>query len=271
MSYAAKETSVQDAQPVLLFAFRQDAQAWYYCTGALPIVYDGHAYAPAPLLPGDIASTGDVPRDTLEIKLSKDNAFAAAFLMYLPDDVTTVTVLRTHYDDAEVRFAWKGRILSFTLSDGVVTFACESVFSSQRRLGLRQTYQRLCRHVLGGPGCNVTIATYSAEHTVISIDGAKVTFSAALDADYLGGTLLAPDGTRRMIIDVGADYVVLMRPSKALVDALAATPAGVAVTLYQGCDRSTAMCASRFNNIGNFGGFPGIPWINPMTNISSVF
>jgi uncharacterized phage protein (TIGR02218 family) len=271
VSYDVKEKSVQDARPVLLFTFRQGSLVWYYCTGSLPVVNSGHTYNPEPLLPGNIANTGDVAKDTLEIKLPVSNALAALFLLYTPDAVTTVTVIRTHYDNTSVRNAWKGRVLSFSAAQGVVTFICESVFSSERRLGLRETYQRLCRHVLGGQGCNVNIATYSAELLAVGIDGPKVTLSAALAVDYQGGTLLAPDGTRRMIVDIGADFVVLMRPVQALVDALIATPAGVAVTLYQGCDRSTSMCTDRFNNIGNFGGFPGIPWINPMTNISSVF
>jgi hypothetical protein len=273
MSYAALDISEQDAQPVLLFAFLQGSYAWYYCTGSTDVTYGGHTYTHVPLLPGSIAKTSDVPKDTLEIKLPITNAFAAAFLAYTPDAVTTVTVRRLHYGDVDAQaiIAWKGRVLAHVASLGTLTLICEPVFSTLRRLGLRQTYQRLCRHVLGGLGCNVNRALYSSTQTVVALSGVDVTFAAPLPADYTGGTILAVDGTQRMIVAVGTSSVQLMRPVKSLADSLLAHPAGFTVTLYQGCDRSTAMCESRFGNIGCFGGFPGIPWINPMTNTTSVF
>lgn len=273
MSYGALDTSEQDGQPVLLFLFLQGAYAWYYCTGSSDVVYDGHTYSHTPILPGSFAKTGDVPKDTLEIQLPVTNPFASSFLVYPPDEVTTVTVRRIHYGDLDGQAVviWKGRILSHSAAQGTITLACESVFVSLRRSGLRQTYQRLCRHRHGSLGCNVDRDLYSAEYTVTALSGVTVTFSSALTEDYTGGTLLASDGTQRMITAVGTNTVTLMRPVKALVDSLIAHPTGFAVTLFQGCDRSTAMCKDRYGNIGNHGGFPGIPWINPMTNTTSVF
>ena len=271
MSYQSLEESQQDAQPTLLFKFLQSSSAWYYYAGNSAFLFGGHWYQPEAILCDSLKSTSNVPKDSLEIKLPVGNTLADLLLAYAPEAVTTVTIYRLHHDDSENRTAWKGRVLSYTAALGTLTIVCESVFASMRRLGLRQTYQRLCRHVLGGPGCNVNLASYSSEQTVLALSGAQVTFADLLPVDYTRGTLVAPDGTICTISSVGSNFVRLLRPSKALVDSLAANPSGFTVTLRQGCDRSTGMCAARYNNIGNHGGFPGIPWINPMTNVSSVF
>lgn len=271
MSYSSKELSQQDSQPVQLFVFVRGSTTWRYCSGNASITYDSNVYSPEPMLPGKIVNTGNVFKDSLEIRFPISNAIVASMLASTPDLVTTLTVHRLHADDSEAITVWKGRLLRYVASGGVMTLTCESVFRSMQRLGLRQTYQRLCRHVLGGPGCNVNRDDYSSELTVQSVSGVTVTFTSSLPGDFLGGMLKAPDDTGHMIVSTGTDFVVLKQVSQSLVTSMLANPGGFTVTLYQGCDRSTAMCHSRFNDLGNHGGFPGIPWINPMTNISSVF
>jgi hypothetical protein len=271
MSYALVDVTEESAEPALLVALINGAQAWYYCSGTDDVAYSGHTYVHSPMIVGEINNTCEIPKDTLELKFPTINPFAAALLAYVPDTLTTVTVRRKHYSDAEALVVWKGRVLNYTASLGEVTVQCEPIFSSLQRIGLRTCYQRSCTRVLGEAGCNVVRATYSAQYTVIALDGITVTFSANLTENYLGGLLLAEDGTQRTIVGVGANTVTLMRAVQSLATSLAAHPTGFAVTLYQGCDRSTAMCSSRFNNIGNFRGFPGIQWINPMTSVNGVF
>jgi hypothetical protein len=264
MSYASLDVSEQSAQPVLLFTFVRSNTAWYYCAGSEPFIYNGHSHAPIVLLSSSFAFTGDQPKDTLDLEFDISNVWAMAFLAGTLDAVTTLTVRRIHRGDTEARIMWKGRVLSSNASRGSIKLICEPVSLSLHRLGLRQTYQRLCRHAFGDIGCNVDRANYSELASIDSIDGATVTFTSALVADHAGGVLEAPDGTRRMIVSVGSNYVQLIRP-------IASLTVEDTVTLYQGCDRTTTMCASRFGNIGNYGGFAGIPWINPMTNVSVVF
>lgn len=271
MSYTSLDTSKQDGQPILLFDFVQGSTVWRYWAGNGQYAFNGHLYDPVPIEPSNFADTGDISKDPLSIKLPISNALAATFLLYTPDVTTSVTVYRTNYGDSNYRVAWRGRVLNYPTSIGTVTLNCESIFASMRRLGLRMPYQRLCPLALGDIDCQVDRAAYSAVYTVSSLAGIKVTFTASLAADYQGGLLKAPDGTSRLITDTGSNYVVLMWPMQSLADSMAAHPSGFTVTLYQGCDRSTKMCAERFNNLGRFRGWPGIQWINPMTNISSVF
>ena len=176
MSYATLEVSQQDSAPVQLFQFNRGNTTWRYV--ALPALFTAltHDWTPEVISVGNISSSSDVPKDTISITLPITNAMAAAFLAYAPDAVTTVTVFRTHYDDPTNGLAiWKGRVLSVSVTVATVTLTCEPVFVSLRRLGLRETYQRSCRHIFGGQGCNVDREALKISRVVTSVVGAKVT------------------------------------------------------------------------------------------------
>lgn len=276
MSYAGKELSQQDAAPVRLVRFVQGATTWYYTTRAASITIGGNVYVPGVISTESVVATGDVPKDPLILKMPYTNALAASFVASPPDAVTAVTVFRCHADDTETRIEWMGRASGASVTGATVSITCESVFSSMQRPGLRETYQRLCRRRLGGEGCNVTRANFTADCHMTAVSGNAVTFSQPLTENCVGGDIVASDGTMRMIIGQATDglSVTLMRPLRGLATMIAAIepPATYAeVTIQLGCDRSTTTCDTRFHNLANFGGFPGIPWINPMTNISYIF
>jgi hypothetical protein len=60
-----------------------------------------------------------------------------------------------------------------------------------------------------------------------------------------------------MIVSESGSSVELLYP----VDIAVSTN----VVLTVGCDHSTSTCASRFNNLDNYGGFPFIPSKNPFS------
>jgi uncharacterized phage protein (TIGR02218 family) len=272
-AYETEDISEQDGNPTLLFTFTRGSSVWRYTNGieslALP---GGFTYTPEVITCGNIASTGDVPKDQLPITLPITNDLASGFLTGAPDQVTTVTVFRTSFTaKPDGLMVWKGRVLSVGASVATVTLTCEPVFTSLRRLGLRQTYQRTCRHMLFGPGCYVDPIALEEVYTVLAVVGAKVTLSATLSQSFLGGTLKAIDGTSRMVVDGGSNYVVLMRPIAALTQSMIDHPTGFNTILIPGCDKSVSTCRDKFHNLGNFGGFPGITGINPFSGTSNVF
>jgi hypothetical protein len=277
MSYASLDVSQQESSPVLLYQFVRGSTTWRYC--ALPTAFvagsgNGYTWSPEVIQCSNLTQSGEMPRDSITITVPITNAMAVAFLSYAPDEVTTVTIFRTHYDDPTNGItAWKGRVASSSTTVATITLTCELVFVSLRRMGLGPVYQRLCRHVFGGPGCNVDIAALGAQALMTGVTGSVVSFSG-LASSYIGGTLAIPDGSLRKIIDQGTvgetAYVKLIKPSVPLQTAMEANPLGLMVFLYPGCNRSTTACRT-FYNLGNFGGFPGIPYINPMTYVSSVF
>lgn len=274
MSYASEEISQQDGNPVLLFTFARGSTVWRYVMGPQSFSWGGHSFVPEAIGCGGFNFTGDIPKDPLTITLPITNALAATFLPTAPDAVTTVTVFRTSYTatpDGET--VWKGRVLSVSTSIATMILTCEPVFVSMRRLGLRETYQRLCRHMLYGAGCNVSAAAHAVAVTVTAVAGADVTVSGFLTFNYVQGTIKALDGTVRMIVgqNTAGTVLTLMRPVQSLVDSIAAHPGGFSATIYPGCSKTLSVCSGTFGNAGNFGGFTGITGINPMTGISNVF
>ena len=271
MSYQTIEESQQGAAPVQLYQFNRGGATWRYV--ALPKTFTalGYDWTPEAIGCGNINASGDVPKDAISITLPISNAMAAAFLAYAPDQVTSVTVFRTHYDDPTNGLViWKGRVLSTPTHIATVTLNCEPVFVSLRRMGLRQTYQRTCRHMLFGPGCNVDPAVYETSITVTAVDGVTITASS-ITGDFIGGTIKGSDGTKRMIVGQASNVLTIMRPVLALYQDMQDFPSGFTAYLYPGCNKSTDACRDTFHNLGNFGGFPGITGINPFAGTSNVF
>jgi uncharacterized phage protein (TIGR02218 family) len=254
----------------MLVQLVQGATTYRYTTISTPITRATYVWTPEAIVLGTVSSSGEIPKDTLTIKLPKTNACAATFVGYVPDVVTTVTVFRSNYDDTEVVTYWKGRVLSTTVSAGVVTLTCEPIFSSLKRLGLRPVYSRTCRHVLFGRGCNVSSTDWDHVGTCTAVNGAVVTVTDAHDLpDLTGGTLVYGGVTRTIVVHDGDD-LTLMRSNRAIALGLVATPAGVSVTMYEGCNRTLVTCRDKFGNLGNFGGFPGLPSTNPMYSANTM-
>jgi len=242
MSFDSLEVSQQDSAPVLCYQFVRGSDVWRYT--ALPAAFTalGSTWQPEAIESGAISSTGEVPKDAVNIKMPIGNAMVAALLAYTPDAVTTVTIFRTHYDDPTNGLAvWKGRILSVAASVAEVTLACEPVFTSLRRLGLRQVYQKKCRHALFSPGCGVNPNTYRHAVTVVGVSGVTVTLSAD-PGNYIGGNINAPDGSLRMIVGQTGSILTIMRPVQSLAQSMVDNPGGFTAHVYPGCDRTTAMC-----------------------------
>ena len=264
MTYAGKELSVEDSAPILLFQFVQGGTTWRITNSATTITRT-NPYYPAAITTSTFSQSGEMPRDTLTITLPISHSLSESFLGYSPDVITTVTVWRTHADDSATLVYWKGRVANAKATATVVSLECEPIFSSLRRLGLSQTYQRTCRHALFGAGCMLDADDFDHAVTVTAVAGALLTITeAAALGTLVGGTFKAPDGTIRMITKHDGTAVTLMRRIKSLDAALIAEPAGFAATVYHGCDRSAKTCDETYANLANFGGFIGIPQTNPM-------
>jgi uncharacterized phage protein (TIGR02218 family) len=272
MSYRVVDTSRQDGNPALLYTFNRGAAAWYYIAGPSAFLFNGHSYLPEVISSSPIVNTGDVPRDPVSITLPITNALAVSFLVGAPDEVTTLSIFRTHYTEAPDGVEeWFGRVLSVSASLATVTLVCEPIGTSMRRMGLRPVYQRTCGHMLYGPGCNVdkNLYAYSAAITLVNRNLVTVFSIGTLD-NFVGGNIKASDGTLRMIVAQSSTNVLtLMRPVQALIADFAAHPGGFTATLYPGCDKSTTTCRDKYHNLGNSSAFPGITGINP--TVSNVF
>lgn len=266
MSYAALETSTQDGAPVELYTFAQGAQFWRFTTAPDAVTYAAIEYAPSSISRDRIKQTSDVLKDSLKLEFPRGDAFANQFLGFAPDIVTTVTVMRGHAGDNEFIPYWKGRVIAAVASGNKIELACESVFSSIRRPGLRARYELTCRHALYSARCGVNLEASQTTGVAFAVSGVTISVSAAAgfaNGYFAGGMIKAPDDSTRFIVAHTGEVLTVQRP-------IADLAVGATVRLYPGCDHLQSTCASKFSNIDNFGGFPWVPIRNPYDGRSIV-
>lgn len=266
MSYAALETSTQDGAPVELYTFAQGTQFWRFTTAPDPVTYAAVEYTPSSVSRDRIKQTSDVLKDSLKLEFPRGDAFASQFLGFAPDTVTTVTIMRGHVGDNEFIPYWKGRVIAAVASGNKIELACESVFSSIRRPGLRARYELACRHALYSARCGVNLEASQDTGVTSVVSGVTISVPAAAgfaDGYFTGGMIKAPDESTRFIVAHTGAVLTVQRP-------IAGLAVGATVRLYPGCDHLQSTCAGKFNNLDNFGGFPWIPIRNPYDGRSIV-
>lgn len=259
MTYTALEASTQDGAPVELYTFAQGAQAWRFTTAADAITYMATEYTPSSVERDRIKQTSDVLKDSLKLRFPRGDTFANQFLGFAPDLVTSVTIMRGHVGDDEFIPYWKGRVIAAVASGNQIELACESVFSSILRPGLRARYELTCRHALYSARCGVNLEASQSSGVASVVSGVTVTVPEAAsfaDGYFTGGMIKTPTDVSRFVVGHTGASLTLQRPIADLV-------AGDAVRLYPGCDHLQTTCADKFDNLDNFGGFPWIPLRNP--------
>lgn len=253
-----------------------DGQSWRFTSADRTRSHEGLLYAPVPIRRSGFEQAQDMNRQPLDIHVSRDNEMALEMLRVGFDMLISVTVFDAT-NPGDVSVVWKGRVADTNASGSQITIKCESIFTSQRRPGLRARYQKNCRHVLYGRGCWLNKDDWAVPGTVTAANGATITVpDAALHPDgyFTGGMVRAPDGTYRWVIRHAASTLVLSRPSIPLAESPVKAGygrgygmfyGGAGVSMYPGCDRTVGPAGcGRFNNLDNHGGFRWIPPKNPM-------
>lgn len=272
MSYDSQETSVQDSVPIMLYRVAVGNSAtYYYTTAKETIVYDGHSWVPEVIECSKIKRSGDLANDNVTIKVPLSNALSVLYLANAVDEVVTIAQLRYQSGTGTARGTWDGRVLHTEPEAAAMGLVCEPDASSIRRMGLTQLYSRECRFEVGQRGCNVDLEPYENTFTLTAVAGNKVRMVFVVDAGNLvGGTLRATNGAERLIIDQVVINSQTFLVELTLLHALASLAVGSSVTVCPGCDGSMTMCAY-YNNVGNNGGWPGMRYINPFSDVRSIF
>lgn len=257
--------------PIELYKFYNNSGSWFYTSADHDVVFEGNTYTSTTISRSEIEAKASVRRENLDITVAVNNPMGKDFMQYIPDSVTFVVL----YIQSNVGtfIGWKGRLQATSPNKSTIKLTCESIYTSMQRVGLRQQYQRGCRHMLyDATGCRVDKNTHLVNAIVISCSAFRITFSASVGAIgfYTGGVIEYNGALRAIINHDGENTIDINDQFPALVKALVDNPGGVSVKLYPGCDRSKEMCTNRFGNFANFGGFPDIPLRNPMDGNSIV-
>lgn len=269
MTYAARESSLDDGSPVFLYEFTDGTSAYRYCDLPGDITFDSNTWTAESIKHSEIKLSDQVSKNTIKITLPTSNAFAQLFIGWMPELSYSVTVYRTHIGETDSVVAFKGRITTPELNNNTIVFDVESVLTAIERNGINQRYLLNCRHVLYGNKCLAVKASFLVAGTLSAYSGLVLTISAAsgyADNHFRGGIIEFPDGSFRRITAHSGSSITINTNNQYLVD----TIPPYSVNLYPGCDKSKATCISKFNNVINFGGFPWIPTKNPISGSSIV-
>ena len=219
-------------------------------------------YAQAGFLCGEIEIARNVLRSQFEVTLPWSCTFCQQFVSGAPEDIVTITNYRGQWSapwDCQYERWWAGFVkeVRFDSAHRAVV-ACVSALSDIGSSGLALKCGRLCQVPLYSSSCGVTKASYRFGGIVTAVSGYTVTadlFATEDDGYWVGGTITARDATRLIIAH--SDYTVT------LSDSIANLAVNDAFVAYAGCDRTFAICDSRFSNTANFRGQPHIPDLTP--------
>lgn len=276
-TYAEAESSVQAGQPFYLYQFTCGEQVWRFTSRAADwtTTVDGAAvvWAASALAHGEITLSSQVERGSLSLTFPLSDTFALSLLRPTSSKYMVLTIFRGHEAVPDTTVVhWKGRVMGAETEGRTIVATCESLYATIRRQGCRAKYQSLCRHILYRGGCGLDIADFYTTATVTAVSGAALTVPGA--ADQADGWFAAG------VLKYGTEYGFILTHSgsalglgaamPSLVEALAATPAGVEVQIAPGCDLRETTCEARFANLLNYGGFTRIPGRNPFGGSSIV-
>ena len=261
MSYQNIDTSIHDGEPIELYEFVRGVDVTRMNTGAQDIVDGPFVYRSSPVRRSKTRQGEDPHKDSIKLTLPRGDNFAREYVAEVFEQTTTLTIRRMHRSmtPSEAVVVWKGRIVDTEATGETITITCESVFTSLRRLGLRERFETICRLRLYGERCKANQPSYRVDAEISHHDNYTVLSMMGIGGHENGwftGGVLEYAGLRRFIIRHEADVVVLSRRFFSIV-------AGVEVALYPGCDKSLDTCRNKFDNVDNFGGFPWIPNKDP--------
>lgn len=243
---------------VELYHFQSASENWRYTSADRNIAHGPNTYIAVPgLSRGNLRSMGSIHKADLEITAPRDNDLVALFMGARPESIVSASIFEADYPVTEVNLIWKGRIVGVGLKDSTAAIACESIFTSLGRPGLRAMYQIICRHGLYQPGCNLSAEAWRVTAAITAYDGNTLTVPAAAgfaDGYFANGYLTFQ----------GQYVMIATHAGKTLVTDRRITGYGQAY-LYPGCDHLMATCHQKFNNILNYGGFPMTPGRTPFS------
>lgn len=259
MSYDAQETSQRAGAPLELYRFAYGDNRYFYTSADEEQTYLGDLYTPEVLTRTEISQSGESEQGSVEVTIPRTNPVAQLFISYPPEPPLGVTVYRKHRSDPEVVTFFAGTVSSVVFTGAVAKLTCLPLFESLRRRVPRNTYQVQCNWALYSAQCGVVSANFrvTAQVTVISGDTIQATaFSAQPDGWFNNGWVERANGERRWIVNHVGATLTLMSPFVGLA-------VNEEVFAFAGCDRTEAVCKTKFNNIANHLGFARVPTKNP--------
>lgn len=265
MSLATLASAVFGSRPIFLYQFSRLGSVWHFNTSAANVtrtIPGGTSVEFAKLaikhdrvIDAEFSYRSEL---AIEVPLKAEpfqlNALALGFSTPME-----VRIWRTDVSETEVLPVFSGKVISVTPDDkrGILEISCLTDAKDFARKGLVGVFQKTCRHVHYGVGCNLNITSFNTPGEITAISADFLTYTLDLGGatiaagDYILGVVSRADGQRRFITShTYSDFTI-----NSLIPGI---QVGETVQIAPGCNLSRERCDARFANIENFGGFPFI-------------
>lgn len=257
--YATFEESPFLGDPIEAFEFTMGASVFRYTSSDASVSILGQTYTPEVIVRTATEFSQEDTAGNVSISVPKGNAVAQMFVAFLPPEPVSITIYRKHRADPEVIVLFIGKVVSINFEGPEATMVCAPVRSLLNKKVPSVVFQSQCNWNLYGTGCGVLKASFKDSGVVGVISGVTVVatvFGTRPDGWFNNGWMELASTDRRFIVRHIGNTVELMNKFVTLT-------VGQAFDAYPGCDRTEAVCASKFNNLPRHLGFPRIPTRNP--------
>ena len=262
-SFETFEESVESSRPLEIYEIAIGGTTYRYTSAEDTLTVGGEDYTPIAISRGNIEQDSEDRNRSLSLDLPANNPFAALYKEISPGSKATVSVIRLQRDevptfDTQV-LIFKGEVQSVTFPDDGTTaqLNLQGIESALNRNLPRFGFSGQCNHVLYDPGCGVDPASFDLIGTVSVVSGNVITLpgaNAQADGYWTAGyaTPVGSDDFRLILAHTGNDLTLLLP--------FATDVTGQQVQIFAGCDHVlTGDCATKFDNVLEFGGFAFVP------------
>jgi uncharacterized phage protein (TIGR02218 family) len=262
MTYDAREKSRYSGRPVECYRFTQGVNQYLYTSADQPITLASGTYNPEIISRTPLDQSAEQSAGNSQVSLPRDNAVAKLFIAYLPISPVALTIFRVHFADGEVKTIFTGKITTSLFQGAQATLTAAPISAVFKKQIPGTVYQSQCNHALYSPGCTVDKNSFKVAGVITVVSGADVqaaAFASKPDGWFNNGWLERSNGDVRFIMNHVGSTLSLMSVFPGLA-------ASETLKAYAGCQRTEAICASKFSNLVNFLGFTRIPTKNPYGN-----
>lgn len=258
MSFDSDTTSLQDSQPIELYAFTLGADL-VRLTNRHDDYVDGlFTYSASTVGRNQPTYSIEKAGSEMQISISEGDAAAAdlinAWRSRAPSGQAAVSIVEV--EPSGQRSFWTGFVVSVNFNDDVVTFLCRPLSGILSKTAPRRGFGRLCEHTLFDGRCGLVAASFTQLGTITGLTSDGLTYTipglVAETITWVSGYLKEATGfAEGMVIAQSGDTFTVRYPIPEL-------QIGTSVLVVEGCDHSTTDCVAA-SNILNFGGFPYAP------------
>lgn len=253
----------QELETVAMFwrVLRRDGVTLGFVTHDADLWFDGILHVAAPgMTPSAIRRSADLEPDSAEVDgaLSHE-AITSADLGAGRFDDARVSIGLVDWQTLENHVLYNGRIGTVSEEAGTFSATLISRKADLQRDPVPRT-SPTCRAAFCGPGCNLSPAQFTRLAHASGFDGAENSVLVAGIPDtaaMVGGEVRWLDGpaagSRQVVRSAAPGKIVLSAPLDL------PTTGQFRIEIREGCDRTIATCAGRFDNAVNFRGEPYLP------------